>query len=67
MLSRSPNPRGRTPGPRAAQMQEIAQDVRLHSRAMHTRAALIAEVMARYSVTYGNARTMICRARKSNT
>lgn len=42
----------------------IAQDVRLHSRAQHTRAALIEDVMHRYGVTRANARVMIHRARR---
>lgn len=59
----SNNPHGRPPH-RLAAYAAIAQDVRLHSRAQHTRAALIEDVMARYGVTRANARVMIHRARK---
>jgi predicted transcriptional regulator of viral defense system len=51
---------------RQQQRRAIAADVRLHSRARHTQAALIDDVMLYCGVSRNNARVMISRARKGN-
>lgn len=51
---------------RSKAMREIALDPRLHSKARHTQASLINDVMGTLNVSRPNARVIVCRARKAN-